>query len=567
MKYNCDLNMAEENSLSKIINMIRPHSTVLEFGPANGRMTKYLKEHLGCSVYIVEIDKEAFQDAIQYAQQGICGDIEKFEWVEKFKNVSFDYISYADVLEHLRFPEKVFRKSVEMLKEDGSIVFSLPNIAFSDILLKLYLNRFDYTPTGLLDDSHVHFFALENIKELVYSCGMDFAQLDAVYHFTGETEQKFDIDKIPQDVYQVISGKQCGTVYQFVGKVQRRSQIQKTSPTTKDQLLGNWRVESKKAQVYCDFGEGFIAQQMDSPTIYQNLEQVFTLTFTIPEGVKAVRFDPIEDIAKIQLVSCSMNGVKIKIYPSNANFSLDGYDVFFHTDPIYLLEEEEWPSGSEIHFVWKCDVLGKKEYIAFIDQLMQQQQVNQDAVDHSEIIADLKAEYTQLYEGKEKIVQGYEQALLERDDAYRTLQNEYASVYTAKDEMAQAYESAFHEKDSLYQKLQGEYEKLYAAKDEMAQAYESAFREKDSLYQTLQGEYEKLYTAKDEMVQAYDRALQEKEAMIGSKDKELAEISAAFDILSANFDKKVQEFNEQRKTLEKIYHAKFWKIFQKVNHL
>ena len=58
-KYDFDLDMNNTNSLSIMINQIKRGSKVLEFGPANGRMTRYLKEMLDCKVYLVEIDEKA----------------------------------------------------------------------------------------------------------------------------------------------------------------------------------------------------------------------------------------------------------------------------------------------------------------------------------------------------------------------------------------------------------------------------------------------------------------------------------------------------------------------------
>ena len=63
-KYDFDLDMVNTNSLSLIINQIRRGSVVLEFGPANGRMTKYLKEALDGKVYLVEIDEQAGKQAL-----------------------------------------------------------------------------------------------------------------------------------------------------------------------------------------------------------------------------------------------------------------------------------------------------------------------------------------------------------------------------------------------------------------------------------------------------------------------------------------------------------------------
>lgn len=54
MEYNVDLydglDIFQENPLTLILKQIRPRSSVLEFGPAYGRMTRYLKEKLNCNI-------------------------------------------------------------------------------------------------------------------------------------------------------------------------------------------------------------------------------------------------------------------------------------------------------------------------------------------------------------------------------------------------------------------------------------------------------------------------------------------------------------------------------------
>ena len=60
-RYDFELDMEHENSLSIIIHMIKENSIVLEVGPANGRMTKYLCEKLNCRVDIIEMDLESGQ--------------------------------------------------------------------------------------------------------------------------------------------------------------------------------------------------------------------------------------------------------------------------------------------------------------------------------------------------------------------------------------------------------------------------------------------------------------------------------------------------------------------------
>ena len=103
-KYDCELNLEDRNSLSVLVERIRPNSIILEFGPANGRMTKYMREQLHCKVYAVEIDENSAKDAGKYTEKIIVDSIENYSWQEEFKDLKFDYIIFADVLEHLYYP-------------------------------------------------------------------------------------------------------------------------------------------------------------------------------------------------------------------------------------------------------------------------------------------------------------------------------------------------------------------------------------------------------------------------------------------------------------------------------
>ena len=163
-KYDVKMETGLNTISGKLMNRIKKHSMVLEFGCAYGRMTKYMKEQLQCQVYIVELDSEAYTHAIQFAAGGYCGDIETGEWYSQFQGYQFDYILFADVLEHLRNAEDILRVVGSLLKPDGEVLISIPNIAHNDIIAGLYLNHFKYTDIGILDNTHVHFWGREELK-------------------------------------------------------------------------------------------------------------------------------------------------------------------------------------------------------------------------------------------------------------------------------------------------------------------------------------------------------------------------------------------------------------------
>src|SRR5579871_1432657 len=176
-KYDFALDMKTKNSLSVILENIKPGSTVLEVGPAHGRMTKYMKETLNCNIDIIEIDEEAGTVAKQWASRawlGSEGNVEGnifYEGLFADGSICYDYIIYADVLEHLVNPEKVLAKSKDFLADEGSIWISIPNVAYNGVIIELMNDQFTYRETGLLDNTHLRFFTMNSLDKMVKKCG------------------------------------------------------------------------------------------------------------------------------------------------------------------------------------------------------------------------------------------------------------------------------------------------------------------------------------------------------------------------------------------------------------
>ena len=226
-KYTITIDKLEENSsYGKILGCIQPGSTVLECGSADGYMTRYMKEQLSAKVCIVELDEEAFHQAREYAEDGICADLDKDEWYDYYQGQQFDYILLADVLEHLRDPQLALQRAADLLSEDGMVIVSIPNVAHADILINLLNNRWNYTPLGLLDNTHIHFWAAENLQALFDKAGLSPVEKDYVIAPPYMTEQK-NTDKTDgfESAIYVICHRQFSDVYQFVFKAQKEAYV------------------------------------------------------------------------------------------------------------------------------------------------------------------------------------------------------------------------------------------------------------------------------------------------------------------------------------------------------
>ena len=162
---------AENNSHAFALSLIGYNKSVLEVGCSTGYLTKVMAER-GCNVVGIELDPEAAAVAEQWAEQVVVGDIDEGDVWNYVKDEAFDVVVLGDVLEHLRDPLDSLRQAVRKIKPTGFVVTSLPNIAHGDVRIALLQGRFRYAETGLLDRTHLQFFTLETIRELLSQAGL-----------------------------------------------------------------------------------------------------------------------------------------------------------------------------------------------------------------------------------------------------------------------------------------------------------------------------------------------------------------------------------------------------------
>ncbi len=143
---------------------------ILDVGTASGYLGRTLRER-GHGVTGIEMDPDTAEKARGYYDYFHIADLETFEF--PFRG-EFDYILFADVLEHLRDPAAVLRRCIPALKQSGKIIISVPNVANIVVRLSLLMGRFDYTDRGILDRTHFRFFTLRSLKQMMQdvSCGV-----------------------------------------------------------------------------------------------------------------------------------------------------------------------------------------------------------------------------------------------------------------------------------------------------------------------------------------------------------------------------------------------------------
>ena len=173
-----DLNNANDPR-TLALRLIAPGKTVLELGPATGRVTRVLSER-GCRVVAVEQDGTMAPKLERYCSRVIVGDVERLSLEEVFGEQRFDVILAGDFFEHLAHPLELLRELKRYLSEEGYVVASIPNIAHGSVRLSLLQGKFEYKDTGILDRTHLRFFTLESILHLFTDAGFAIVDVQRV---------------------------------------------------------------------------------------------------------------------------------------------------------------------------------------------------------------------------------------------------------------------------------------------------------------------------------------------------------------------------------------------------
>lgn len=140
---------------------------------STGRLAKVLIER-GHKVVGLEIDEEAAMSARMNGCEVVFGDAEKFAQLG-FEKESFDAVLCLDVLEHTRDPKRVLESIKPVIRSDGIIVCSLPNVANIRIRINLAMGRWEYREIGILDKTHLRFFSISSARTLIESAGYQIA--------------------------------------------------------------------------------------------------------------------------------------------------------------------------------------------------------------------------------------------------------------------------------------------------------------------------------------------------------------------------------------------------------
>lgn len=152
-------------------------SKILDLGCGTGTLGRELKKRQKCSVYGIELNKEACEVARAVLDKVWQDNINRFD--PTLVEDKYDCIIFADILEHLIDPWKALKSFTSVLEDNGVIVASIPNVSHPWITSQLQKGLFRYELAGLLDITHLRFFTKTTICQMFYSAGLKVVDLTA----------------------------------------------------------------------------------------------------------------------------------------------------------------------------------------------------------------------------------------------------------------------------------------------------------------------------------------------------------------------------------------------------
>lgn len=332
--YNYGMETPDEGPSLWALNHISENSSVLEFGPANGRLTKALAKIKHCSVDIVEWNLLDGKSAARYARTALVGkrfgNINNMWWRKRFCGRKYDAILFLDVLEHLEDPATVLSQVKAMLKKNGTILVSIPNLAHNGVLIDLMNDRFEYHNTGLLDKTHIHFFAEKSIEQMAHNAGFKIIGKEAIEFPPSTLDLKTEYSQVDNDTQRILQERQCGNVVDFLYRFSEQG------------VEAKLRATALSSSLYYTNTGAFSEQQCKHSPLYHLENQHFETEFSlsgVPEDA-ILRLDPLHG----QYMTISFDSVfmeKVEMCSINASRLANGEYTFFHDMPSFEFRLKE----------------------------------------------------------------------------------------------------------------------------------------------------------------------------------------------------------------------------------
>jgi 2-polyprenyl-3-methyl-5-hydroxy-6-metoxy-1,4-benzoquinol methylase len=211
---------SDNHSWSLLFQYIDDNSTVLDVGCSSGTLGEVLIREKNCTVDGLEL----FHNDAVLARKKLRKIYELNVESDDLGDIidKYDFIIFADVIEHLVNPVAALTEVKKLLKPTGAILYSIPNMAHISIRLELMQGNFDYTETGLLDETHLHFYTKNHIEDIFAEAGyaikdQKYTYMNYPHKFVENRLKKLGLSVGDSSKFATIMNKVEAQAFQFIG--------------------------------------------------------------------------------------------------------------------------------------------------------------------------------------------------------------------------------------------------------------------------------------------------------------------------------------------------------------
>lgn len=281
----------ERSSLSVLCSFVAPQARVLDLGIGSGALGQRLWQELRCELDGVTINPDEKALASPWYRRIDLADLDRPGWELAFDDQSFDVIVCADVLEHLRRPEEVLSACRRLLRPEGTLLVSVPNVAYAGMVADLMHGNFEYGNEGLLDRTHLRFFTRSSFRQLLEAQGWTVERVETIDQPLHETEFTLAFDTLPPSVARHLLALPDAHAYQLVFVARLGPQPAVLARTVRSQHVS---AATFVAQLFVASADGFSSDRKITRLGTIGLPRQ-TLRFEVPASFglwPALRLDP-----------------------------------------------------------------------------------------------------------------------------------------------------------------------------------------------------------------------------------------------------------------------------------
>ena len=180
-------------------------NNVLELGAGGCDTLVYMKQE-GLAKTVTGIDLMDIPGSNQQnnlIDKLIVGNLEN-ENILNLPSNNYDLVICGDILEHLINPWETLKKVHSLVKENGIIISSVPNIREFQALIKIFFKGdFKYNEQGgILDKTHLRFFCKKNLEDLFSDAGFRIEQIAPAFLYSREKSERRVLNKITFGLFE-----------------------------------------------------------------------------------------------------------------------------------------------------------------------------------------------------------------------------------------------------------------------------------------------------------------------------------------------------------------------------